>query len=134
MVTEVLVLEVLDHSKHVQSSSVKVLLHVQFLVCQVVHEGSFLDIIVFSIETDIFHLFLGVSEVSELLLLSHISPHAAELLGFVSSVNIVEDCEFGPNKVGEVSDLNVSKVECDQVLVVEDHATDPFVVRPPSES
>lgn len=108
VVSQVLVLVVLDHLQHVQGSSVEVLLYVQLLIGEVVNESSLLDVVVLSIKADVLHLLLGVSEVTELLLFSNISPHAAKLLSLVAGVDVVEDCELGTNEVGEVSDLNVT--------------------------
>jgi hypothetical protein len=134
MVSEVLVLKVLDHLQHVKCSSVEVLLNVQLLVSEEVNEGSLLDKVILSIDADIFHLLLGVSEMSELLFFCDVCPHTAELLGLIASVDIVEHCEFGTDEIGEVADLDVTKVECDQILVMEDHAADPFIVGPPTEA
>ena len=134
MVSEVLALEVLDHLEHVECSSVEVLLDVKLLVGEVVDECPLLDVVVLGIDADVLHLLLGVSEMSELLLLSDVGPHAAELLGLVASVDVVEDTELGANEVGEVADFDVPEVEGDEVLVMEDHAANPLVVRPPSEA
>ena len=108
VVSQVLVLVVLDHLQHVQGSSVEVLLYVQLLIGEVVNESSLLDVVVLSIKADVLHLLLGVSKVAELLLFSNISPHAAKLLSLIAGVDVVEDCELGTNEVGEVSDLNVT--------------------------
>ena len=134
MVSKVLALEVLNHFKHVVCSSVEVLFKVQLLVSQVVNECSLLDEIVLSIDAYVFHLLLGVSEMSELFLLSDVCPHATKLLCLITSVHIVEHCELGTNEVSEVTDFDVTEVECDQILVMEDHTTDPLVVGPSTES
>jgi len=68
-----------------------------------------------------------------LLLLNGISPLVHQLLEFISGEHVVEDCEFGSRKPGEVSDLNVSNIEGEKELMVEDESSDPFVMVPSSE-
>lgn len=128
MMSEVLVLKVLDLLEHGEGSSVEVLLKVELLVGEEVNECSLLDVVVLGVESDELHLFFGGAEVSELCLLRDVSPHGAELLGLVSGVNIVEDSELGTQEVSEVSDLDVAQVKANQVLVVENHTSEPFVV------
>jgi hypothetical protein len=134
VVSKILVLEVLNHLQHVVDSAVEVMLNVQLLVCKVVNESSLLNVVVFRVDADVLHLFFGLSQVSELFLLGNISPHTAELLSLISGVDIVEDGELGTDEVGEVSDLNVSEIESEQELVMEDHASDPLVVGPSTET
>jgi hypothetical protein len=134
VVSEVLVLVVLDHLQHVVNSAMEVLLEVQLLIGEVVDESSLLDVIVLRVDADVLHLLLGVGEVSHLLLFGNVSPGAAELLGLVAGVHIVEHGELGTDEVGEVADLDVTEVESNEELVMEDHATDPFIVRPAAES
>jgi len=134
VVSEVVVLKVLNHLQHVERSSVEVLLNIQLLVCQVVNECSLLDEVVLGIDADVFHLLLGVSEMSKLLLLSGVSPHAAELLSLVACVHVVEHGKLGTNEVGEVADFDVTEVESNEELVMEDHTTDPLVVGPATEA
>lgn len=110
----------------------EMVLNIELFICEVVNEGSLLNIIVLSIDSYVLHLFFGVSQMSKLLLLGNISPHAAKLLGLISCVHIVEDCELRTNKVGEVSDFDVTKVECNQILVMEYHTTNPLIVGPTS--
>lgn len=74
-----------------------------------------------------------MSEMLQLFFFSNISPHRAELLGFVSCVYIIENCKLRAEEVGEVTDFNVSKVEADEVLVMPDHSSEPLVVGPSAE-
>ena len=134
VVSEILVLIVLDLLQHAIDSAVEVLLEVQLFISEVVDESSLLDVIVLRVDADVLHLLLGVSEVSQLLLFGDISPGAAELLGLIARVHVVEDGELGTDEVGEVTDLNVTEIESNEELVMEDHATDPFIVRPAAES
>jgi len=134
VVSEVLVLVILDHLEHVVDSAMEVLLKVQLLISEEVNESTLLDIIVFRVDADVFHLLLGVSEVSQLFLFASISPGASELLGLITGVDIVENGELGADEVGEVTDLNVTEIEGNEELVMEDHATDPFIVGPATES
>ena len=71
---------------------------------------------------------------SHLFFLGHISPHGAELLCLVASVDVVEDCKFRPNEVGEMSDLDITEIESNQILMMEDHTSDPLIVRPATKS
>ena len=134
MISKVLVFVVLDHLEHVVDSAVEVLLEVQLLIGEVVDKSSLLDVVILGVDADVLHLLLGVSEVSQLLLLGNVGPGACELLSLIARVHIVEDGELGTDEVGEVADLNVTQVEGNQELVMEDHATDPFIVRPAAES
>ncbi len=124
---------VLYHLEHVADPPVEVLLHVQLLIRQVVYQGPLLHIVILAVYANVLHLFFGVAEVSELLLLGDVGPLAAQLLGLVARVDVVEDCELGPDEVGEVADLDVAQVECNEEFVMEDHATNPFVVGPAAE-
>ena len=108
VIAEVLLFVVLDHLEHVSDSSMEVLLHIQLLVSEVVDQSSLLNIVVLTIDANVFHLLLGVSEVSKLLFLSNVSPLAAELLGLIARVDVVENCELRTNEVGEVTDFNIS--------------------------
>ena len=112
----------------------EMLFHIQLLIRQVVYQRPLLHIVILAVYANVLHLFLGVAEVSELLLLGDVGPLAAELLSLVARVDVVEDCELRAHEVGEVPDLNVAQVECNEEFVVEDHASDPFVVRPAAEA
>ena len=63
-----------------------------------------------------------------------VAPLTDKLLSLVSCVDVVPVGKFGSNKEGEVSHFGHTQVPCDDVLVVEDHATKPFVVRPATHS
>jgi len=99
-----------------------------------VGESSLLDELVFFVDADVLHLFLGVSEVSLLDFFGGVGPLGAKLLGLITRVDVVEDSELGTEHVGEVSDLNEPDVHGNQELVVEDESTDPLVVRPATHS
>jgi len=75
-----------------------------------------------------------VDQVAHLDLLSNISPLGSELSVFVASENVVEDSELGTEHEGEVSELNVAEVDSEEILVVENHVTDPLVVGPTSKT
>ena len=63
-----------------------------------------------------------------------VSPLVDELLSLIPRVGVVEVGELGSDKEGEVTHLSEAKVEGNDVLVVEDHATKPLVVRPASHA
>lgn len=112
----------------------EVLFKIQLLVSKEVNKSSLLYEIIFSVKSDVLHLFLSVSEMFELFFLAYVSPHAGELLSFISGIDIIEHSELGTNEVGEVSDFDVSKIEANQELVMPDQTSEPFVVGPSSES
>lgn len=128
MSSKVLVFIVLDRSKHVNSSVVEVLFKVELFVGEEVNQSSLLNELVFSVDSNVFHLFLGMSEMSHLFFFANISPHGAELLGFITSIDVVEGGELWTKEVSEVSDFDVSKVEADQIFVMPDQTSNPFVV------
>ena len=65
---------------------------------------------------------------------SGISPLSSHLSDLVLGVDVVEDGEFGSEHVSEVSGFNNSNVPSDKELMMEDHTSHPFVVRPSSHS
>ena len=67
-------------------------------------------------------------------LLTSVSPLTSELLGLVESVSVVEVGELGSEHEGEVSNLHVADEPAHQELMVPDHAANPLVVGPSSES
>jgi len=67
-------------------------------------------------------------------LFNGISPLVTELLGLVARVNVVENRELGSQHESEMLSFNVTNVPSKEELVMEDHSTEPFVVRPTSES
>ena len=69
-----------------------------------------------------------------LLFFANVGPHGAELLGFISGVYVVENGEFGSEEVGKVSDFSIPEIERNQIFVMPDHASEPLVVGPSSES
>jgi hypothetical protein len=120
--------------KHVLCAAVEVVLKFDTAVGEVVDEGTLLDVVVFRVNTGVLHLLLGVDQVAHLDLLSNISPLGSELSVFVASENVVEDSELGTEHEGEVSELNVAEVDGEEILVVENHVTDPLVVGPTSKT
>ena len=108
VIAEVLLLVVLDHLEHVSDSSVEVLLDVELLVGEVVDERPLLDVVVLAVDAHVLHLLLRVSQVAQLLLLSHVRPRVAQLLSLVTRVHVVENGELGTDEVGEVADLYVT--------------------------
>jgi len=120
--------------KHVLGAAVEVVFKFDAAVGEVVDEGTLLDVVVFRVDAGVFHLLLSVDQVAHLDLLSNVSPLGGELSVFVASENIVEDGELGTEHEGEVSELNVAEVDGEEILVVEDHVTDPLVVRPASKA
>jgi hypothetical protein len=123
-----------DGGEHVLSAAVEVVLEVVAAVGEVVNEGALLDEVVLLVDADVLHLGLGVHEVDHLALLGNVSPLAGELLSLVTGVHIVEDGELGTEHEGEVAELNVAEVDSEQVLVMEDHVTDPLVVGPAAKT
>lgn len=82
------------------------------------------------IEADVVDLLFGMAKRHMLHIDDGVSPLLAKLLDLVSGIHIVEDGELGAREICEVSCLNKSKVDCEQVLLVENQTPDPFVVRP----
>lgn len=66
--------------------------------------------------------------------LNNIGPLAAKLLGFISRVDIVEYGEFRTGQPSKVTCFNVAQIEGKEELVMEDHTTNPFIVRPATKS
>lgn len=131
--SEVLGFKVLDQFEHVEGSVVEVLFQVEFFISEEVDDGSLFYVLILFSNSDVVHLFLGVSEMDGLFFLDVVSPHVAQLLGFVPGVHVVEDSELGTQEVSEMPDLDVTEVESNQVLVVENHSSQPLVVGPPAE-
>jgi len=123
----------LDAVEHGAGTAVEVVLKVSSRVGQEVNKGSLLNEVVLLVETNVFHLFLGMNKVSHLLLFTNIGPVGAELLQLVLGVNVVEDGELGTGQPMEVTDLSPTEVETDQELVMENHTSDPLVVGPATE-
>ena len=73
-------------------------------------------------------------EMQHLVLFNNISPLGAQLLGLVSGVHIVEDCKLGAEHESEVADFNIAEVKGEQELVMEDHVSNPFVMRPATKT
>lgn len=103
-------------------------------VFQEVNKSTLLDELVFLGNANIFHLLFSVNQMLHLELFNGISPLVTELLGLVARVNVVENRELGSQHESEMLSFNVTNVPSKEELVMEDHSTEPFVVRPTSES
>ena len=79
-------------------------------------------------------MLLGVSQVLVLNHLGGISPHVGQLSELILTVDIVENGELWTDEVGEMSNLNVSKVVGKEELMMPDHGSEPVVVLPTTES
>lgn len=134
MGSEILLLIILDGLKHVKSSVMEVLLKVKFFVSQEVNQCSLLYVLIFRVNPEVLHLLFSSSQVSQLFFFSNVSPHGAQLLGLVSSVDIVEVGELGAKEVREMSGFDNTKVPGEDEFVMEDHTSDPLIVRPSSHS
>jgi len=75
-----------------------------------------------------------MNQMSGLFLFYLVNPLVGQLLELVASVDIVEDSELRSEHECEVAGLDETDVPGDQELVVEDHTTEPFVVRPAAHS
>ena len=90
--------------------------------------------VVLLIQSNVFKLLLSMDKVNHLLFFDNISPLHAELLSLVPCVYVVEDSKLWSNKPGEVSSFDITKVKGQKELMVPDHVSDPFIMRPPSET
>lgn len=112
----------------------EMLFKVQLLICEVVNQGSFLDVVILVLNSHELHLLFGVFQVLSLAFLHSVSPHSDQLVSFIPGVDVVEDSELRTKEVSEMLDFYVSYVEGDEEFVVIDQTTQPFVVRPTSHS
>lgn len=129
-ILEICLLVPLDRVEHALGTTVEMGLNIHATVCKEVDQGSLLDEVVLIIDANVLHLLLGGDEPLLLCLLSLVSPLCSELLALVSTVDVVEVGEFGTNEESEVTHLADSQVEGEDVLVVEDHTTEPLVMGP----
>jgi len=120
----------LNRVKHVSGTAVEVALDIGARVGHEVDESALLDEVVLVVDTDVLDLLLGGHEPLHLGLLSVVSPLRDELLSLVTSVHVVEVGELGADHEGEMAELRDTEVEGNDVLVVEDHTTEPLVMRP----
>jgi len=132
-VLHVRLLVALDVVEHVVGTVVEMVLEINSGVLQEVDEGALLHELVLVVNSHVLHLLLGVLEVLHLSLLNNISPDISELLELVVGVDVVEHGELGGWEPLEVTGLSNTEVEGNQELVVEDHASHPFVVGPATE-
>ena len=103
-------------------------------VCKEVYQSTLFHKVIFFVDAYIFHLLLGLLKVLHLSLLTSVSPLTSELFGLVESVSVVEVGELGSKHEGEVSNLHVADEPAHQKFMVPDHAANPLVVGPSSES
>jgi len=64
----------------------------------------------------------------------NIRPLSTQLLHLVSGVNVVESGEFWTWEPVEMTNFSVTKVVTDHELVMENHISNPLVVRPSTHS
>lgn len=124
----------LDGVQKSNCSIVEVGFGIELRVGQEVDEGSLLDRLVLSIDTVIFELLLGVSQVLVLFHLNSVGPLVGELSVLVVRESVVENSEFGTDEVGEMTDFEVSNEVSNQVLMMPDHTSQPIVVLPTAKS
>ncbi len=90
--------------------------------------------VILVVDGQVLHLLFGLNQMLVLGLLNHVIPGGEELGQLVLGVGVVPVGELGSNYKGEVASLNQSQVEAEDVLVVEDHTTNPLVVGPSAKS
>jgi hypothetical protein len=113
---------------------VEVVLEIDTGVSEEVNEGTLLNEIVFLIEAYICHLFFGLDKMDRCLCFNNIRPLGTQLLQLVSGVNVVESGEFWTWEPVEVTNFCVTKVITDHEFVMENHISNPLVVRPSTHS
>lgn len=103
-------------------------------VCEEVDQCSLFNKLVFFVDSVVFKLFFGVSQ---MLILDHfatISPLICELGVFISWVDIVENWELWTNEISEMSYLNITKEKSNKEFMMPDHSSQPIVMFPSSKS
>jgi len=113
---------------------VNVLLQNVSRVLKEVDESTLFHELVLVVDTDVLHLFFRMNQMSGLFLFYLVNPLVGQLLELVASVDVVEDGELRSKHECKVAGLDETDVPGDQELVVEDHTTEPFVVRPATHS
>jgi len=113
---------------------VEVSLGIELGVGQEVNECSLFDGFVLFVNSGIFELLFGVSQVLVLDNFNVVSPLITELLVLVVGVHIVEGSEFGTKEVGEMSDLQMTNIQSNEELMMPDHCSEPIVMLPSTES
>ena len=103
-------------------------------VSEEVDESSLLNELVFLINSVVLQLLLGVSQVLVLNHLGGVRPHVGQLSEFVLGIDIVENGELWTDEVGEMSNLDVTKIVGKEELMMPDHSSKPIVVLPTAES
>jgi hypothetical protein len=104
------------------------------LVNEEISKSSLLDKVIFIVDSHVFHLLFGGSEEFSLDHFSCISPLGAHLLHFITRIHVVERSELGSHHECEMSDFTETNVPSDKELVMEDHTSNPFIMRPSSQS
>jgi hypothetical protein len=131
---EVALLEPGDVVEHGDCSVVEVLLKVDSLIDEVVHQRSLLDVLVLLMDSHVLNLLLGLSEVLVAFEFCGVLPLVEKLVGLVVREDIVENSEFGSRDEGEVTNLSVSNNEGDEELLMEHESGEPLVVMNTSKS
>lgn len=103
LILQVWLFKVLNWIQHWNCSVMERSFCIKLTVSKEVDKSSFLNILVFCINSFVLNLFFGVSKVLTLRSFNTISPHIWHLSVFIVRVDIVEDCEFWSNKVCEMS-------------------------------
>ena len=109
-------------------------LNCQSLISEEVLECILLDEIILFVDVYILHLLLSWNKMMLLLLFNCIVPDGDDLGQLISGVCVIPVGELWSNHEGEMTSLNQCQVETEEILVMEDHTTDPFVMRPSSHS
>lgn len=131
---QVVLLELCDVVEHDNGSIVEVLLEVESLVDEVVHEGSLLDVSVLLVDSAVLDLSLCLNNVLVAVKLSSVLPLVEELIGLVVREHIVEDGKLRSGDQSEVTDLSVADDEGHQELLMEHESSEPFVIVDSSKS
>jgi len=131
---EVGLLVSLNGGEHGLSSNSHVILDSKSLVGEEVRECALLDEIVLIVDGNVLHLLLGVHEVILLDLLDNIIPSREQLSHLVVGIGVVPVGELWSNDISEVAGVDEGQVEAEDVLVMEDHTSNPLVMGPATES
>jgi len=131
---KVSLLVALDGVQHVLGTAVHVMLEVGSGVGEEVDKSSLFDEVVLLVDANVLDLLLRGGQVLHLHLFNVISPLGDELLALISRVHVVEVSELGSDHEREVTSLRDTQVQCKDVLVMEDHTSNPLVVGPATEA
>jgi len=113
---------------------VEVGLGIELGVGQEVDHCSLLNEFILFINSGIFELLFGVSQMLVLDDFNIVSPLVTELFVLVVGVHIVECCEFWTKEVSEMSDLQMSNIKGNEELMMPDHCSKPIIMLPSTKS